>query len=302
MASRPYCIRSASFALGRAGSAWLLLLAAAGLVAPARAQMPPTAAAEVGEPAAAARLAVERAEALFAAGSFDAALPEFMRAYAQLDGDARQPVLLNNIAVCHERTARYDQALTFYARYLREAQLSAAERARVETVVETLRNLVASLRIESNVPATVWVDGRPVGRAPGEIVLPSGQHLIELQAALHESARRELVVAARTHVSMRFELNRLSQYRGLSPAYAWVAGGLSVAALVTGAVFGLQASARDAEARQHPEFVRPGDADRVQSRQLAANIGFGVGAGLAATTVVLALLARDADGGREGAP
>jgi hypothetical protein len=202
-------------------------------------------------------------------------------------------VLLNNIAVCHERAGRFDQALHYYERYAREARLPAAELARVQTVVDTLRNLVASVRIESNVPARVWVDGRPVGRAPGELVLPSGQHLLELQAELYESVRRDLVIAAREHYTLRFELRRLSQYRGLSPAYAWVAGGLSLAALATAAIFGLSASAADAQAQRHPEFVRPGDAQRVRDQQLGANIGFGVGAGLAATTLVLGLLARD---------
>lgn len=266
---------------------WLLLLAAATIDRPLRAQAP-TAAPEVG-----ARLAVQRAEALFAAGSFDAALPEFMRAHAALAGDPRQSVLLNNIAVCHERAGRYDQALHYYERYAREARLAGAELARVQAVVDTLRNLVAQVRIESNVPARVWVDGRPVGRAPGELVLPSGQHLIELQAELYESVRRDLVIAAREHYALRFELSRLSQYRGLSPAYAWVAGGLSLAALATAAIFGLSASAADSRAQTYPEFVRPGDAQRVRDQQLGANIGFGVGAGLAVTTLVLGLLARD---------
>ena len=274
--------------------AWLLLLAAAGPSQAARAQAP-TGAPEVGEQAVGARRAVQRAEALFAAGSFDAALPEFMRAYDALAGDPRQSVLLNNIAVCHERAGRYDQALHFYERYAREARPSGAELARVQTVVDTLRNLVASVRIACNVPATVWVDGRPVGNAPGEIVLPSGQHLLELQAELHESVRRDLVITARQHYTLRFELSRLSQYRGLSPAYAWVAGGLSLGALAAAAVFGLLASGADADARRHPEFVRPGDADRVRGMQLGANIGFGVGAGLAATGLVLGLLAQRGD-------
>ena len=272
-----------------------LPLAAALTVAVQARGQEPTPAPEVSAWQAGARQAVARAEALFAAGKYDAALPEFMRAYRALEGDARQLVLLNNIAVCHEHSARYDQALVFYARYLREAKLSEAERARVVGVVETLRNLVAEARVGSNVPALVWVDGRPVGRAPGVFVLPSGQHLIELQAALYESARRDLVIAAGAHYALRFELNRLSQYRGLSPVYAWVAGGLCVAALATGLGFGLLAKEGDAGARQHPAFVQPGDAERVGRQQVAANVGFGVAGGLAATALVLALLARAGD-------
>src|SRR5689334_10173280 len=127
--------------------AWLLV-AALLIGAPAAAQAP----AEImpGPPpesadAEAARTAVARAKALFAVGDYGAALAEFTRAYELLHDDPRQADVLNNIAVCYERMFRYDLALTHYQRYLDESTASAEDRAEVEAVMRSLRDLLGTV-------------------------------------------------------------------------------------------------------------------------------------------------------------
>ncbi len=255
---------------------------------------PQPSAPEEPEEEAAARRAVARGEALFAAGNYDAALTEFQQAYDLLEGDSRQYLVLNNIAVCHERMFRYDLSLKFYERYLSEGSPSAEDRAEVQGILRGLRGLLAKLRIESNVQAEVWVADRMIGQAPGEVWVPPGRHVVELRAAVYESARREVRVTAGQTVDIRFELQGLSQFSGLSPVYFWVGSGLTAAALSVGAVLGLEALREDSAGHDREERSRylnlEEDEKRVKRLTLAADLAFGTAALFAVSSAVLFFL------------
>lgn len=105
-----------------------------------------------------ARRLTGRAEASFAAGNFEAALVDFARSYELLERHARRYVVLNNLAVCHERLFRYHEALRYYERYLSEGAADAEDRKAVAAVLATLRSLLGTVQVDADVPAEVWLD------------------------------------------------------------------------------------------------------------------------------------------------
>jgi tetratricopeptide (TPR) repeat protein len=253
-----------------------------------------------------AQAIIARGEALFGAGNYDAAISEFERAYELLAGHPRRYVVLHNLALCHERTFRYDSALAYYARYLREGGPQAEDRALIERVMNTLRSLLGSVHIASNVRAELWVDDRRLGDAPGTRLLPAGRHVIELRAPLYESARREIDVRARGRHGLRFELERLSQYAGPSPVFFWLGAGLTVAAATTGAVLGANALAEHADGEERMKLDRNAntveDERRVERLALGADIAFGAAAVLAISSTVLFFLTDWDAGERDARP
>ena len=236
-----------------------------------------------------ARSMLARGRALFSAGNYDAALAEFMRASELLQGHPRQYIVLNNIAVCHERRFRYDMAVRYYEEYLGRAPENEADRAQVVAVLQTLRSLLATLEIESSVPTEVWVDDRLVGTGPGKVLIPSGRHSVELRASLYESQRMEVHAAAGQSQSIRFAPRRLSTYEAPDRAYFWVALGLTGAAVGVGTVFGIRAlAANDAgEDKARAFLASEAEAERARELSLAADVSFGAAALFGAASLVL---------------
>jgi tetratricopeptide (TPR) repeat protein len=253
-----------------------------------------------------AQAIVARGEALFAAGNYDAALGEFAQAYELLAGHPRQYIVLHNLALCHERSFRYDSALAYYQRYLQEGGPEAEDRALIERVMITLRSLLGKVEIASNVRAELWVDDRRLGDAPGTRLLPAGRHVIELRAPLYESVRREVDVRARAQHRLRFELERLSQYAGPGPVFFWTGAGLTLVATATGAILGANALVEDADGRERmkrdPFANTVEDEARVERLARAADIAFGAAAVLAVSSTVLFFLTDWDSGERESGP
>jgi tetratricopeptide (TPR) repeat protein len=239
----------------------------------------------------AAQLAIERAEELFDAENYAGALSEFATAHTLLEGNSKRAAMLNNIALCHERMFHYDLALAYYERYLHEAGPQARGRAAAESALRRLRRLLVTLEVESNVAAELWIDSRRIGRVPGRVLVPAGEHVLELRAPLYESTRRELSLPAGRSARLRFELERLSQYRGISPAYVWIGAGVTIAALGTGVGFGISALAADhagEERRRRDPLLNTVEAEAsVKRRALAADIAFAAAGVLGATTLAL---------------
>jgi tetratricopeptide (TPR) repeat protein len=246
------------------------------------------------EPAPAVQAAVARAESLFEAQNYDAALTEFSAAYARLGADPRRYLLLNNIAVCHERMFRYDLALRYYERYLAEGGERAADRGEVQAIVRTLRGLLARLVVDVNVSAELWIDQRAVGRVPGEFLVPAGKHTIELRASLYEAKRREIELAARSLQRIEFKLERLSQFEGIHPAYFWVGLGCTAGALTIAGISGLNAlsahAAAEDRARANRLFNTVDDERAIRRRALTADLSLAGAALLGATSVLLYFL------------
>ena len=280
----------------RPGALACVLVTQLCMAAIARAQAPAQPSADSSYEQAHAVLA--RAEALFKAENYDAALGEFSRAYELLEGSKEQVLVLNNLAVCHERMFRYDMALHYYERYLAEGPAEdEADRREVAAAVRTLRGLLATLRIASDVPAEVWVDDRPFGHAPAEVLVPAGRHVIELRARLHETARQEVTIGARQTRRLEFVLPRLSDYRGLAPAYFVSSASIAAALLVTAGVLGVRTLTLSDAGTEHaalamhmrtPELER--EEERVRDWALGTDLVLGGAVLFGATSLLLFFL------------
>ncbi len=237
-----------------------------------------------------AREIIARGEGLFADGNFAAATVEFEHAYQLLEGHPSQYIVLHNMGLCNERMFQYDEALEYYQQYLDRAPESEPDRKEVQAVVRTLRALLSTLQIESNVGAQVWVDDRFVAEAPGQVSVPSGRHAVELRAKGYESARQEVTVAAQQTRELHFELEQLSNYRGPEPGYFWSSVAFTGAATVTGSVLGVvtlfaRQDAKDSARLNLPRLEH--DKRRVRQLALATDVAFGSALVFGATSTLL---------------
>lgn len=275
------------------GWAWLVFVVFFSIAGPlpALAQDPPN----VVE----AREHLNRGTQLLQQENYDAALAEFERAYQLVGEHPARHLILYNIALAHERMFRYDLALDYYNRFLAEAPADAPQRAEVQGTIRTLENFLATLQIQSNVPAEVWVANRQVGTSPGTVRIPAGRHTIELRAQGYTDGRREIQIAARESQTLEFTLSELAaQYRGISPIFFWGATGLAVAAALAGGGVGIGAVLRrgdvDAQLNDPVEMLDGGSLEAarrdIETLALTADILFGTAGVFAITAVVLAFL------------
>lgn len=197
-----------------------------------------------------ARERVARGEELFEQENYDAALVEFLEAHSMLDGHPLQYFVLYNVGQCYEQLFRYSQAMEFYQRYLADGGAEAEDAAEVRAKISVLGGLLGTLRLqvssseaESELESfEVWVDERMVGEDQLEILVPGGNHVVEIRADGFEVARQEVQIPARAERELVFEIEPLAdEYEGLAPAYFWTSAGIAVVAAGVGAVFGVQA-------------------------------------------------------------
>jgi tetratricopeptide (TPR) repeat protein len=231
-------------------------------------------------------------EVLFEAGNYDAALADFARAYDELEGDPERFLLLFNMGQCAERLFRYDEAITDYRRYLAEGGDAADGAADVRASIRALEGLLGTIVITTNVPsATVWVDGREAGAAPGELRIPGGPHTIELRAPGHASGAQPTTVAARERIEIRIVLAEVSSFEGMDPTVfgvtAGVAGATLVAALVTGSV---ALSMHDRELGRPADMRSLADQRTIADVALAADALWIAGGVLGIASIALAFL------------
>lgn len=231
----------------------------------------------------------EQGRVLYEAGNYAAALPELERAYQQMAGDPQRFLVLHSLGQTYEALFQYDRAIECYERYLAEGGEDAPARADVQAQLRALRGLLGSVRIETNVPrAEVWLDGRRIGEAPGELRIPGGRHSLEIRAPMRLPVRREISLAARETLSLRLVLERPSQ--GLSPVWFWVATGAAVVPLGLGVVFGIEAIDASDDAQAHATGGTWDEAERVRDLALTADIFFGITALVATGAAILAFL------------
>lgn len=246
--------------------------------------------------------------ALARAGNCEGALAE-LRASLEI---VERPNTLYNAARCYEELFRYDLAVRSYERYLAIATPDEADRAAVEATMRSLRNLLGTIVVRSNVPAQVWVGDRVVGEAPGEVLVPGGRHALELRADGFLPVRREVEVAGRRRVEVTLELERaevnvtnvdnrtvqVTEEGGAPPAVFYTGVGLTVAAGIVAAAFGGKALAERGRTEELSPFDREGIArgnERTREAALLSDVFLGVTGALAITTVVLFFLT-DFDG------
>lgn len=238
---------------------------------------------------------VSRAEKLYEAGNYDAALTEFRRAYDTMLGHPARPYVLYNIARCEERLYRYDAAIASYRTYLEIASANEADRPKVEATIESLEGFLGTILVAVKAKAgaqvsqyEVWVDGHLVGENIHQFLIPGGTHQVEIRAVGFERSSKEVQVPARDRAEISFALAPLAkEYRGIPKVYFYTAAGLTVAAGATGAVFGtLTLTKRSAIDQKEPEAVTNEDVDALQRTALYADIFF-ISAGVLATSATI---------------
>ncbi len=232
--------------------------------------------------------------AFAASGNCDGAVVEFEAAYHIIP----RPNALYNIAQCEERLFRYDLAISFYERYLKEARADAEDRPAVEAALKTLGNLLGVLHLKSNVKAEVWIDDRLGGQAPGDVYVPAGGHSIEVRAEGFLPKRLEVRLVGHEEVTVAVTLEKaqttvnLTETTGISPTLFWIGASASLISVSVGTVFALHVSSLNDQVKHTPpvstEQTRLGT--KMRSAELTADIFFGSAVVLAIGTTIVGFM------------
>jgi hypothetical protein len=282
-------------------SSLMLMLAAAPMAASAQLDPNDPRSAEV-------RTRYDEAERIYEAGDFAGALAEFVRIYQLLEGHPRRFFVLYNIGRCQEQLFRYGDALTSYQRFLAEGGAAQPQAPAARQKIAALTARLATLTIQSNAAAEVWIDGRHVGSAPGEVQVDGGTHTVELRASGYAPARADVTIAARTQETLNLTLDRSSS--GINSGFFVAGAALTAIAAGIGIAFGAGALAdhstiqgRLASSDETERFqVTGAQIAAVEQAALLADIFFGVAAGLGVASIVLLFVTDWSDGAAPSAP
>ncbi|MFK7987509.1 MAG: PEGA domain-containing protein [Sandaracinaceae bacterium] len=234
-------------------------------------------------------------ERLYGTGDYESSLASFQRAYDLLEGNPNRFLVLFNIGRCQEGVFRYREAMLSYQQFISVATSGPIQEARQRMIA--LQADLATLQISSSAAATVWIDDHDTGeRAPGNVQVSSGRHVVELRARGYAPGRQDVQIAPRTVVPLSFSLE--STFSGLSPAFALTVGGLALASIGVGVGFGAVAMGErstldDRLASMDPRErfqVTQSAIDAMQQNALIADVLFAVGGGLAIAAVVMLFL------------
>lgn len=228
------------------------------------------------------------------AGNCEGAIVEFEASYRMVPRASS----LFNIAQCHEQLHTYDLAIQYYERFMQESEPDDEERPSVEGALRTLRNLLGTVHIGSNVPAHVWIDDRLAGNAPGDVLVAAGRHILELRADSYLPQRTEIQVAGREEIEVDLVLIKarttihITEQSGLDPLVFWSATGATVITGIVGTVFGLSALSAQTQADDRDPYdpQRAKFADDMTTAARNADILFAVTGVLGVATVVVAFL------------
>ena len=151
----------------------------------------------------------EKAQQLYATGSYDEAIAEYQEAYRLKP----HPNVLYNIAQAYERLLDYAQSVVWFERYLAEAPQDAAERPIVENRLRILRNLPARISV-TTIPEHVHaaiVDAagkRQEAETPTVFKMPAGGYTIELAQPGWEAESHDVAVELGQPYFYQYRLKR----------------------------------------------------------------------------------------------
>ncbi len=239
-----------------------------------------------------ARERIARGTTLFDAENFEGSLSEFESALDLLAEHPMRFLVIYNIAKCLERLFRYDEAMQAYRRFLDTGGADTELAPEVRAKVEVLQGLLGTVRLSvDQAEYEVWVGDRHLGNNLETMLLPGGDHRVEIRAAGFVPAQQQASVVARREVSLRFELEELAEeYSGISPTAFWITAGVGVVAAGAGLFFGLRAlSLRSEVDSRTPPIGTEEEADDIAQSALFADIFFATAGVAAATALVLAL-------------
>ena len=168
----------------------------------------PARAADEPDPAA-AKAHYEKAQQLYATGSYDEAIAEYNEAYRLKP----HPNVLYNIAQAYERLLDYAQSVVWFERYLAEAPKDDVERPVVENRLRILRNLPARVSV-TTIPEhahAAIVDAnnrRREAETPAVFKVPAGAYTIELAQPGWEPESHDVAVEIGQPYFYQYRLKR----------------------------------------------------------------------------------------------
>ncbi len=275
-------------------AAVLSIAVAAATASAADGDAKPAAEGDAADPAVAkAREHFARAQQLYDEGHFEASLLELQRAY-EVKPSWR---LLFNLAELRFTVHDYVGSLRTFERFLAEggAEVDAPKRAASESKLGTLRSLVGSVKIATNVAgAVVYVDDEPIGKSPlPPTMVSAGRHKI---AATHdgyrpttsavavlgsEETKAELTLVAETSDRPGGAQDTPSKWTVLS----WVGVGAATALAVGSVVMFAAASSASTELTQIT-FVGATPSAEYQSKESEITRDRWIGVSLAAASAI----------------
>jgi tetratricopeptide (TPR) repeat protein len=243
-----------------------------------------------------ARQRYQQGVVFFRAERYHEAIEEFLTAYAAWSN----PLILYSLGQSYERLLEVPRAIDAYTRFLASVPEDDARRTEVTAKIDTLRLLLATLRVESNVPAHVWVDGEELGMAPGDIPLAIGRWDVEIRAAGYVTHRETVSLAARATETMHVVLEEVVETRviergGDVPLPVFVT--FTAAALAAaGVAIGLGIHTLDLASTYDNDRMRTA-ADQAEGRTWStATDVVGIGASVLAITAFVLAFLTDWDG------
>lgn len=157
-----------------------------------------------------ARRHFERGLSLYDAGTWDAALAEFLLSRKLYPTRAAT----KNAALCLRRLGRFDEALVMLELLLAFPELTAEERRWTQAEIAAMRGLVGGLVVEAAEPgATVAVDGDTRGTTPlpAPLRVSAGSHMVRVYKPGFEPWETRVEVAGGQSISLRPQLTPLLQ-------------------------------------------------------------------------------------------
>lgn len=265
-----------------------------------------------------ARAAFQAAQQLYTQGRFGDALEKFEEAQTL----KAHPVIVFNIARCHEQLGALAKALEGYRTYLKQLPSAPdrdAVRASMASLEKRLKKSAQPVTVSVEpAESVVKIDGKRVLPAPDAVELPDGEHQLEVTAPGHEPLRRSFTLSGKP-LELSVALRALvadapKKDPALTPLDAppppplvvqpepaprgrpgtFVAGGVSLAAVATGTALGVLALSKQAELRNGQAGGAPWPREQAdvlvkdgQGFATGANVAWGVAGAAAVTAVIL---------------
>ncbi|MGA9524723.1 MAG: hypothetical protein WBV82_24910 [Myxococcaceae bacterium] len=210
---------------------------------------------------------VKQAERLYSTGKYKDSAEKLIEAYVY----DPHPRLIYNIARAYDQAGELELALEFYQRYVKSREgtdptLLKRSALSIDRVRELMKRREETKQREAQLSAEAKAAEERAAREA------EAKRRAEGELRLREAATAEEQVKA----------------RGRARIAAYTLGGVAVAGLGTGAIFGLQSNGSRNQFRDAKTVAAKSELEaRTRQQALIADIGFGVGLVAAVTAVIL---------------
>ncbi len=251
-----------------------------------------------------ARELAEQGDEAFAIGRCDRAL----RLWKEADATFHAPTIAARIARCQALLGKVVEATTTLENLVREARrddMPPAFEEAIRQAVEDLPNVRARIALltvivdarGASVLPVVQVDDKPLAPGRSSVLVDPGEHRVRVIAGKSEWEQKVEVEEASRH-TLRLALRAQPSPATSRPqrAVGMVLGGLGIASMAIGGLFGWSASSTSSDLgdvcgtdRKQCPADRQQDIDRLRSRALIADLTLGGGAALFAAGAIVLL-------------